>query len=225
MQAYRLYGGRFTRALIVQMVMAEAGLDYELHSVDIFNNEHRSPELLAINPAGYVPILVKPDGEVLHETPAINLYLADHHRLTQLAPAVDDADRGRFLSSLFFLSGDLEPTLKRYFYPHRFVVREQDASEMREKSLQRALARMGIIDRQLQQHGPYQLGNRFSLVDIILSFWAEYIDLDDRLAPYPALRNCKALVSNRPLLRPFFDELVECRIEYTNMQAAGGGVK
>lgn len=32
---------------------------------------------------------------------------------------------------------------------------------------------MGIIDRQLQRQGPYQLGKRFSLVDIILSFWAE----------------------------------------------------
>ncbi len=51
MQAYRLYSGRFTRALIVQMVMAEAGLDYELHPVDIFNNELRSPEFLALNPA------------------------------------------------------------------------------------------------------------------------------------------------------------------------------
>ncbi|MCP4387687.1 MAG: hypothetical protein GY802_05295 [Gammaproteobacteria bacterium] len=155
----------------------------------------------------------------------INLYLADHHRLTQLAPAVDDPERGRFLSSLFFLSDDLEPIMKRYFYPHRYVMRPQDESEMQAQSLRQALARMGIIDRLLQEKGPYQLGQRFSLVDIILSYWAEYINQDDRLAPYTALLRCKQLVSNRPLLRPFFDELIECRIEYANMQDAGGGVK
>ena len=33
------------------------------------------------------------------------------------------------------------------------------------------------------------------------------------------------LVQNRPVLRPFFDELAECREEYARMQAEGGGVK
>ena len=83
---YVLYGGRFTRALIVEMVMAEGGIPYELRSVDIVAHEHREPAYLAVNPAGWVPALVTPAGETLYETPAINLYLAEHHRLTHLAP-------------------------------------------------------------------------------------------------------------------------------------------
>lgn len=222
---YRLYGCRFTRMLIVQMVLAEADIEYELCEVDIFKDEHRSPGFLKLNPAGYVPILVKPDGEVLHETPAINLYLADHHQLTHLAPAVDDRDRARFLSSLFFLSGDLEPAMKRYFYPSRYVLREQDEPEMRRLALQQALDRMRVIDLKLQQNGPFQLGSRFSLVDIILCYWAEYLNHGEELAQYPALLRCLELVINRPLLRPFFDELSECRNEYAKMQVAGDGVK
>jgi hypothetical protein len=62
-------------------------------------------------------------------------------------------------------------------------------------------------------------------VDIILCFWAEYMNIDQALAPYPALRTCMELVTNRPLLRPFFDELIESRNEYAQMQAEGGGVK
>lgn len=94
-----------------------------------------------------MPELVKPDGEALHETPAINLYLADLHRLTDLAPEVDDPDRGRFLGNLFFLSDDIEPLLKQYFYPHRYVIHAQDAAETRRKSLRQALARTGIIEQ------------------------------------------------------------------------------
>ena len=222
---YKLYGCRFTRMLIVQMVLAEGEIEYQLREVDIFKDEHRSPWFLKLNPAGYVPVLVKPDGEVLHETPAINLYLADHHQLTHLAPAVGDADRAAFLSSLFFLSDDLEPVMKQYFYANRYVLRVQDEPEMRKLALQQSLNRIGIIDRKLQKKGPYQLGSRFSLVDIILCFWAEYINFDQALAPYPALRDCMELVTNRPLLRPLFDQLIESRNEYAQMQAAGDGVK
>ena len=77
---------------------------------------------------------------------------------------------------------------------------------------------------QMEQNGPYQLGSRFSLIDIILCFWAEYVNLDQALDPYPALRRCQELVMSRPLLRSFFDELIECRTEYMQMQANGGGV-
>ena len=48
---YILYGGPYTRALITQMVMAEGDIAHEIRSVDILNNEHRSPEFLKINPA------------------------------------------------------------------------------------------------------------------------------------------------------------------------------
>ena len=72
----------------------------------------------------------------------------------------------------------------------------------------------------------YQLyGPRFSLIDIILCFWAEYLNFDQNLDSCPALRHCLDLVSNRPLLRPFFDELIECRTEYLQMQTNGEGVK
>jgi glutathione S-transferase len=207
------------------MVMAEGEIEYQLNNVDIFNNEHHSPEFLALNPAGFVPLLVKADGETMYETPAINLYLAEQHKLTHLAPAIDDPDRGRFLSSLFFLSDDLEPIIKRFFYPNRYVLHDQDEPAMRLLSLQQALERIGIIDQQLQQEGPYQLGPRFSLVDIILCFWAEYLNFEQNLDPYPALRRCQGLVMSRPLLRPFFNELIECRTEYLQKQANGGGVK
>ena len=90
MSKYVLYGGKLTRALITEMVMLEAGLEYELREIDIINQQHRSDEYTRINPAALVPSLVTPDGEVLYETPAINLYLAEHHGIEHLAPLVRD---------------------------------------------------------------------------------------------------------------------------------------
>ena len=47
---YILYGGRFTRTRIVEMVMAEGDIAYELREVDIFKQEHRSPSVSPLIP-------------------------------------------------------------------------------------------------------------------------------------------------------------------------------
>ena len=38
---YILYGGKFTRAQMVQMVLAEGGIEYELREIDILSHEER----------------------------------------------------------------------------------------------------------------------------------------------------------------------------------------
>jgi glutathione S-transferase len=222
---YQLYGGKFTRAMIVQMVMAEGRIDYDYIEVDINNNEHQSAEFLALNPAGHVPVLIKPDGEALSETPAINLYLCDKHGLTDLVPDCEDDDRGLFLSSLFFLSGDLEPAMRRYYYPHHYVLRTEDTAAMKQQSFDQVMNRIAVIEKRLQTNGPYHLGDRFSLADMALCFWLENLNFDGQLDAYPALQRCLSLVSNRPALMPFFAELAVWREEYRQLQAEGGGFK
>jgi glutathione S-transferase len=222
---YTLYGGKFTRALIVQMVLAEGSIDYELREVNVIENEHLKPEFLAINPAGYIPARVKSNGEVIHETHAINLYLIDHHRLTHLGPSIDESERSLFLSGLFFLCDDLEPILKRYYYPNRYVLRESDIPAMRQMSMAQSFERSDVIDKRLQENGPYFLGERFSVVDIITCYWSEEFNTEDNLKPYPGIQNCMLLVKERPAIKEMFILLENRRAEYTKMQAHGGGVK
>ena len=222
---YILYGGRFTRALIVEMVMAEGDIPCEVRTVNIVAQEHRRPEYLTINPSGWVPALVTPEGETLYETPAINLYLAERHRLTHLAPAVGDPDRGLFLSGFFSVAGDLEPIMKRYFYPHRYVVRGEDTAAMRERALAETLERLRVTEGRLSGKGPYHLGERFSLVDLTLCHWTVPLDGMGALASCPALRHCLGLVTARPKLRPHFERQKAWNDEYAEMQARGAGVQ
>ena len=221
---YTLYGGKFTRAQIVQMLMAEAGIEYDLVEIDIIKQQHRSPEYLAINPAGYVPALRLDNGEVLHETHAINLYLIDQHRLEHLGPLPGYPQRGAFLSGLFFMADDLEPVLKCLFYPQRYVLDEADSAAMEQKAMQQALARYEVIEARLAQQGPYYLGERFSLIDIICSYWAVTLSIDSDLRDLPTIREHIELIRSRPLIKPLFDEMHRSSSEYLDEHAAGKGV-
>ncbi len=72
----KLYGFPFSpNTWKVRAVAAHLGLSLEFAFVDMANGEHRSPEFLALNPTGRVPVLL--DGDfALWETVAIMQYIA-----------------------------------------------------------------------------------------------------------------------------------------------------
>lgn len=212
---YKLYGGTFTRALGPQMVLEEAGLPYELHVVDMAGQEHRSEAFLKINPAGYVPALVTPEGDVLHEAAAIMLYLADRHGLEDLAPLAGDPQRGVFLSKLFYFTNDVQPSLKRFYYAARYALQKADVDAF--KAQQRAMVceRWQVLEDWLSAHGPYHLGDRFTLADLHLAMWIAYgfktpADIVDE---FPASRRLFDLVLERPKSGPMIKGLIDLMVK------------
>jgi glutathione S-transferase len=159
---YILYGGDFTRSVLVQWVLEEGGLEYEFRNIDILKGEHRATDFLAINPAGLVPVLITPEGQALYETGALMVYLADRHGLTGLAPPVTDPSRGLFLSTIFHLASDIQSEMKRFHFPHRFSPRREDDARIQDLAKSLVLSRLAVMNERLAQSGPYTLGTRFS---------------------------------------------------------------
>ncbi|MEQ5777979.1 glutathione S-transferase family protein [Thalassospira sp. NFXS8] len=61
----------------VSIYLAEKELDIPRYELDYANREHKSPEYLAINPAGRAPALVTDHGEVITDSAAIVEYLEE----------------------------------------------------------------------------------------------------------------------------------------------------
>ncbi len=192
------------------MVLEEAGLPYELRIVDIRAGEHRTPEFLAVNPAGYVPALVTPEGEVLHEAAAIMLYLADRHQLEDLAPPPGNLLRGRFYSHLFFHTSDIRPASKRSFYPERYTLDPADTERVREAARMAARERLSVLDGYLAADGPYHLGERFSLLDLHMAVWVNYGlgTARDIAEEFPAVGACFARAMARPKSAALLDDVL-----------------
>lgn len=205
---YVLYGGGLTRSVAVEAVLRELEVDYELVEIDTGRAQHRAPDFLRINPAGYVPALVTPGGEVLHENAAIMLWLAEHHGSEDLAPVVGDAYRGVFLSKLFFHTNDIQPVLKRYFYPSLYAPDPDTVEAIRRQARDAALERWRVLDDYLADHGPFHLGDRFSLLDPHMAVWAAYgLDSGNEvLERFDAVNRCFVHAAQRPKSGPLLQE-------------------
>ncbi len=217
---YILYGGDFTRSVLVQWVLEEGNLDYELRKIDLAKGEHRAAAFLAINPAGLVPVLITPEGEALYEAAALMVYLADRHRLTELAPAVTDPRRGLFLSTVFSVASDIQPEMKRFHFPHRFSLRREDNAGIQDLAKALVLSRLDVMNTRLAKGGPYVLGTRFSLADFYVSYWVAWLvalDRDGVRKRLPSLARLYDLVRSRPSAAPYLDETERWSEDYADM--------
>lgn len=216
---YTLYHQDGTRSGAALLVLEEGGLEYDLRHIDITADEHRSEEFLAVNPRGLIPTLVTDSGEIICETAAIMMYLADRHRLAELAPLPDEAGRGVLHDWLFYHVGEVQEAGKRNAYANRYSTDPADTPRIRAKAAETLLERWRIVDRHLADNGPYHLGARFSLVDLYLSITAAWLQMGDeraggpdtdlRLENLPAVERCYELVAARPKCAPVLDAHLE----------------
>ena len=103
-----VYHHPFSRAANVVWMLEELEVPYELRFVDIMAGAQKSPEILALNPMGKLPIVVDGDA-VVTESAAVALYLADRYGYGRLAPRVDDPARATYLRWSLFAPSVIEP--------------------------------------------------------------------------------------------------------------------
>jgi glutathione S-transferase len=91
------------------------GLDAEIRLVNVYRGEGRTPDYLAVNPTGKIPLLVE-DGFLLTESNAILQHLAEVHGGFRLS-SHDPRDRARIASWLFWEAAHWQPTLIPFLAP------------------------------------------------------------------------------------------------------------
>lgn len=169
---YTLYYAPGSANLVVHLALIEAGAPYELKRIDIEKGEQRTPAYLAINPHGVVPTMIV-DGQPCMESAALALLVAERHPEAGLAPAAGSANRATYLQWMLYLANTLQPLFRQWFYPNDHLAEGGEAVKEN--------ARLGIgkcwdyLDAHLAAHGPYLLGDSFSLVDLyalMLMRWA-----------------------------------------------------
>lgn len=178
---YRLHYAPDNASLIIRLALDEIGVAYETVLVDRRNEAQKSPEYLALNPTGLIPVLETPQGP-LFETGAILLWLADTADTHgALAPAPSDPDRGAFLKWLFFVSNTLHADLRITFYPAQYVGPDADALTLLRCTVQARLRRhLGLLDDLAQTSPGWFSGGQPSVLTLYVACLMRWMAL------YPA---------------------------------------
>lgn len=191
----KLYWAPQTRSRRILWLLEEAGQPYERVLIDIRAGAQSTPEYRAINPMMKVPALT--DGPVtVAESGAICAYLADRYPSAELAPAIDDPQRGDYLRWLFFSAGCVEAAITQIF-----TKIEMNPSMAGWGDAKRVF---DVIEAGLSG-GAWLLGDRFSAADIAigsdLSFALDFKMIEERPAFVDYVARCAA--------RPAFQRSLE----------------
>lgn len=161
-----LYFAPGASSMAPHIALHEVGADFEARPVSFRKDENRSPEFLALNPLGQVPLLVI-DGRPLTEVAGILFYLARLYPEAGLLPH-DIEDEARVVAWMSFLAATVHPA--------------------RRKGLDHAREVWALADRRL---GPrdWAVGEACSIADIHLFrlFWRFFTSLRPPAEAFPNL--------------------------------------
>lgn len=199
--SYTLYGDLGSGAFSAEAALAEAGAPYNFELVSLDKNEQKQPAFRAINPSGKIPALRLPEGEIITESAAILLSLADHFPQARLLPPQASSSRAQAYRWLAFMAGEIYPIVEIVDYPERFVPQGDEAEALRANARDRIRERILIIERMVK--GPFLLAYGFSILDIYAAMFTRWsLEPDWKLANLPKLMALADAVSRRPAIAP-----------------------
>ena len=191
----RIYGIARTRAYRALWVAMELGLDYEHLPIEIGDAGARSPEFLAINPNGRLPVIVD-DGFVLFESLAITLYLAKKHG--KLYPGTLEGEARAWQWS-FWAIAEVDRGVNIWsLHAVRLPPQERNAA-LRDEALKVVAAPFQVLNAALAKT-PYLLGSEFTVADLnVAAVISRAIDMD--LSAVPNLQVWLTRCLDRPAAR------------------------
>jgi glutathione S-transferase len=168
----------------VRLALHQLDIPFAWIEVDILNAESRTPEFLAKNPNGRVPVLELDDGTCLAESDAILWYLAEG---TPLLPA-DRLHRAQVLQWMFFEQYSHEPFIATSrFYLHFLRDPEGHAEALAQKR-EPGYAALRVMEKHLAE-SRWMAGEAYSIADIALYAYTHVArEGGFELADFPAIR-------------------------------------
>lgn len=163
----KLYDALTPNTLRVQVFLAEKGIDVPRQKIDVLNGGTRTPEFLALNPLGELPLMELDDGRLIAESVAICRYFEWLHPEPALmgTGAADEAHvemwNRRMELHIFWPLAQYG----RHTIPF-FADKVEQVPDYAETEMRRFDRNWAWLDRELADGRPYIAGNTFTIADI-----------------------------------------------------------
>ena len=163
---YLVYGAPGSGSVAVEAALTLAGAPFRVEDV-------LSDEALAATPLRQVPALRLPDGQLMTESAAILLHLAEAHRAARLAPVPGEPGRPAFLRWMSFVSAAIYALYWVRDEPSRVVDGEVAQAEVQRRIEERFTHCWSVMNRSVAP-SPWLGGEHISVLDVyvgVVSRW------------------------------------------------------
>jgi glutathione S-transferase len=178
----------------VRLPLRQLSIPYELIEMDITRGETRTPEFLAKNPNGRIPLVELDSGRFLAESGAILFYFAEG---TRFLPS-DRWKRAEVLQWMFFEQYSHEPYVAvARAWLHLFGLDEERRRQLPQKQ-KLGYDALGVMERHLAAR-KYFVGEEPSIADIALYAYTHVADEGGfELARFPAVQRWLVRIRSLP---------------------------
>ena len=176
MAGLTVFGAVGSGSIPVEATLTLLGVPYELIEGVTWVDEAARKRVEAVNPMRQVPALVFPSGEIMTESAAILIHLADAHPEARLAPPVGDPRRAQYLRWMAYVSSSIYALFWIKGDPMRIAASTADAPRVIDRVHDRIAACWANMDKQIAP-GRYILGDDLSVLDL-------YVTVVSRVGPW-----------------------------------------
>lgn len=173
-------------SLGIHLLLEEIGKPYQTQQVDLRGGGQFKPEFTSVNPKSKVPTLVRDDGSVLTEFPAIAFWLARTNPQSKLLPD-DPESQARALEAMDYVVATVHMQgFTRIFRPGNFAPSAADEDTVKARGREIFERGLGVLNNALA--GKDYVAGQFSIADAALfyvEFWGASrlkLDLPSNLA-------------------------------------------
>lgn len=163
--SYTVYGTRRSSNFSIEAALALAGAKYDFVDVDLDSNAQREENWARINPTRKIPALRLPSGEIVTESSAILLTIADRYPQKKLLPPSGSAERAQAYRWIAFFASEIYPMVEIVDYPERFAGKSGKAEETRDLARARVRDRFLIFENAIAGK-PWILQNGVTVADL-----------------------------------------------------------
>ena len=172
----KVFGAVGSGSIPVEATLTLLGIPYELIEGVTWVDEAARKRVEAVNPMRQVPALVFPSGEIMTESAAILIHLADAHPQARLAPPVGDPKRAQYLRWMAYVSSSIYALFWIKGDPLRIAASKADAPRVIDRVHGRIAACWANMDKHITP-GRYILGDELSVLDL-------YVTVVSRFGPW-----------------------------------------
>jgi glutathione S-transferase len=202
--AMKLYYAPGACSLGIHLILEEIGKPYDLQKVDLQKQEQYAADFIRINPKSKVPTLVRDDGSVLTQFPAIATWLARTNPEKSLLPSNAEAEARAIEAMDYVISTMHMQGFSRMFRPVNYAPSETDHERVKARGKEIMEKGLELMNKTLE--GKDYLASKFTIADAALfyvEFWAS------RFMKLKLPKNCAAhyeRMKNRPAVKRVLDQ-------------------